>query len=63
MFTAGLETESLGRSGTGTAWPVSSSPLRNPLAPKVEEATLMILASSGEDKNTSIIKLMLFKVL
>lgn len=47
MFVAGLETAFLGRSGIGTVWPVLSSPLKNRLAHRDEEDTLMILASSG----------------
>lgn len=48
MFIAGLETESLVLSGTGTAWPVLSSPLKNHSALRDEGAILMTLASSGE---------------
>lgn len=48
MFTAGLGTASLVLSGTGTAWPVLSSPLKNHLALRDEGATLMTLASFGE---------------
>lgn len=50
MFIAGLETESLGQSGTETVWPVLSSPLKNLSALKGEEATSMILELYGEGK-------------
>lgn len=54
LFIAGLETGFLGRSGTGTAWPVLFSPLRNPLVLKDEEATSMTLASSGEHEHACL---------
>lgn len=56
MFFAGLGTASLGRSGTGTAWPVLSSPLKNRLALRDGEATSMILASFGERKTNESLK-------
>lgn len=59
LFSAGLETASLGPSGTGTAWPVLSSPLKNRLALRGEEVTLMILASFGERNMTTVFKLAL----
>lgn len=55
IFVAGLGTASLGRSGTETVLPVLFSPSKNHLALRDEEATLTILASSGEEKtNTSL---------
>lgn len=59
LFSVGLETASLGPSGTGTVWPVLSSPLKNRLALRGEEATLMILASFGERNMTTVFKLAL----
>lgn len=48
LFLAGLGTASLDLSGTGTAWPVSFSPLKSRLALRVEEGTSMTLESFGE---------------
>lgn len=59
LFSVGLETAFLGPSGTGTVWPVLSSPLKNRLALRGEGATLMILASFGERNMTTVFKLAL----
>lgn len=48
LLIAGLGTASLDPSGTGTAWPASSSPSKSRLALRVEEDTSMTLESFGE---------------